>query len=755
MSKKAIVDSLSAQLMSLPQDIMSYKLAALQNELAIKEKEKDREHDLALNTQRVMIDTLGQKRKEFNEAKKALDKFGSLPQEFVSLDGPGLKDTILDNNTLDINAMQSNIDIYSDRILQLDDQLTTLNDQKRIFEDSIPEYWGLNQSLQQGEYELFQEHAMRPKAEGGLGWITTAGSDLAYREGMTKEQIARHLEEQHTIHTAKHQDQAAKKFELLKAIYSSKDDEGDDRDVVKALSSDVHTPNALVISEISNIMGQKGTDWKGFVDYLEMAPGDMGESMINELALNPRASLVFNDLVQASDTIQSLEDEYFEVEQVSHLDSFSDSLDNVSGLEEAFALFRNSASNFRGRKGKEEAFNLIESDPSLNPEGIDLGEAFDAFMTGNKEEEIKTSEITALSTGNPLDKFENGPELFAHLDSSWNLLNDEQKNIIFKKYGSGNMMGEKLFVDPQQMALFPFHRGGFDLEWDEVTQDYAGLNFPSRPNWSPATAYSSTNFGFGFADNAYYDSFYTSLESDWDAAIEQDNPFGPDFLYKSGMVPEAHMVSVLQERYGESAPQMVQQILSKAHMAGVTQQEAKLTTLLTDSKYIGDTGNYTQEYASMGRLIADMDSMVAMNESEAPNTSSEVINNAPPNLPSETSAWTEELLQEAYSIHQAGVAADPTLNPISYDDFVTMATAYDSPNTYGLGTGGTDAGGFADDEWTDDTLSEAYEFAKNTLGDIDRNDFMVAVKSLGIGSGFFFNSFDLIADYLLQSLGKR
>ena len=110
---------------------------------------------------------------------------------------------------------------------------------------------------------------------------------------------------------------------------------------------------------------------------------------------------------------------------------------------------------------------------------------------------------------------------------------------------------------------------------------YPKANLDNHQGW---TAANSFGLGVGniLGESSYFDTYNNEMESIYDRLIDEENPTGPDFLYKSWLKPEQTIGAEIESRYGED-------IFKKAHLEASRlakiEQKLYMKTRLTEDPY--------------------------------------------------------------------------------------------------------------------------------------------------------------------------
>jgi len=237
------------------------------------------------------------------------------------------------------------------------------------------DFAGANRVLEPHEYQAFQEHALQALDEGGLGWSTTAGADVAYFK--TDPTIRSLKAMQITEKMKSDQDIGAKgNYAILQSMYTLGEDEDIDDLVDRLTYQDAAgnevKPSAEVIATIQRMAIQPSYD--DFITNLNAYPGDSGDLIRAELITNPNTAMIFNNLNQNVKAMQNLDDELSGINQVLpdiKLNQFVSNISGVTNKQALFGLYDQFTSDLDPSM-HEPFFNAMEAELG----GIDLGDAY-------------------------------------------------------------------------------------------------------------------------------------------------------------------------------------------------------------------------------------------------------------------------------------------------------------------------------------------------------------------------------------------
>tara|TARA_R110000824_G_scaffold228775_3_gene416529 strand:+ start:147 stop:950 length:804 start_codon:yes stop_codon:yes gene_type:complete len=107
------------------------------------------------------------------------------------------------------------------------------------------------------------------------------------------------------------------------------------------------------------------------------------------------------------------------------------------------------------------------------------------------------------------------------------------------------------------------------------------VNADSQQGWTAANSF-GLGVGNVLGESSYFDTYNNEMENIYDRLIGEENPLGPNFLYKSWLKNEQTIGAEIQSRYGEDT-------FKKAHLEASKlakiEQKAYMKARLTDDPY--------------------------------------------------------------------------------------------------------------------------------------------------------------------------
>ena len=378
--RSAIADFLD----ELPSLLLQYK----QIQWAQEERALDREERKASTTQQILLKEYYDKKAEVKTTEAMFDQYDNLKPADVSQGGADIINIIDEQNNINMQAVTQNLNTLSTYQSELKTGLSNLRGQASILKELALEYAGANKVLEQHEYEEFRKHALLAMEEGGLGWKTTAGADVAYYK---TDPTARYLQAYQVTERMQKEAKtgAAGHYAIFQAVFTPGEGEDTDDLVDKLTYEDTAgneiEPSKEVIAAIQNMAGQ-GYDYDDFLANLNAYPASGGGDLIRaELLTNPNVNQLFNNLKRDADLITTLDNELAginEPDQATDVDNFVSSISGVSNKEVLFGLYDQAISG-KDPSLHEPFFNAIEAQLG----GIDAGEEYMKYKGYFDEEE--------------------------------------------------------------------------------------------------------------------------------------------------------------------------------------------------------------------------------------------------------------------------------------------------------------------------------------------------------------------------------
>ena len=337
--------------MALASDLAAV-FSLIQQQQALEERKEERAQNLALNllsmemrksesARNILVKEYYDKKGEVRQTEKMLDKYSNLSPSDVSQGGADLIKIVDKQNNIDMNAITSNLDRLSSYQSELQSSLGELKGQAQTLKEMQMDFAGANRVLEPHEYEAFQEHALKALEEGGLGWETTAGADVEY---FKKDPTTRYVEALRITEKMKSDEDTGAKgnYAIIQSMYTL--GEGEDLDDLverlsyKDASGNVVEPSEDVVAQIQRMAMQPSYD--DFITNLNAYPANLGGDLIrNELASNLNTAMIYSNLNQNYNAINTLDAELAGINQPraeTNLDQF---ISNISGITNKRALF--------------------------------------------------------------------------------------------------------------------------------------------------------------------------------------------------------------------------------------------------------------------------------------------------------------------------------------------------------------------------------------------------------------------------------
>ena len=289
----------------LPSLLLQYK----QMEYAQEERALEREERKASVAQQILIKEYYDKKEEIRTTEKVFDQYDNLKPSDVSQGGRDLISIVDKQNNIDMNAITSNLDMLSSYQSELQSGLGELKGQAQALKEMQMDFAGANRVLEPHEYEAFQEHALKALEEGGLGWDTTAGADVAY---FKKDPTTRYVEALRITEKMKSDEDTGAKgnYAIIQSMYTLGEGEDSD-DLVERLtykdaSGNEVEPSEEVVAAIQRMAMQPSYD--DFITNLNAYPADLGGKLIrDELSSNPNTAMIYSNLNQNYNAINTLD----------------------------------------------------------------------------------------------------------------------------------------------------------------------------------------------------------------------------------------------------------------------------------------------------------------------------------------------------------------------------------------------------------------------------------------------------------------
>ena len=369
--RSAIADFLD----ELPGLIMQYQQMQYMQE----ERSLEREDRKAAAAQQILLKEYYDKKAEVKTTEAMFDKYDNLKPSDVSQGGADIINIVDEQNNIDMNAITSNLDMLSTYQSELQSGLGELKGQAQALKEMQMDFAGANRVLEPHEYEAFQEHALTALEEGGLGWETTAGADVAY---FKKDPTTRYVEALRITEKMKSDEDTGAKgnYAIIQSMYTLGEGEDSD-DLIERLSykdasGNVVEPSEDVVAAIQRMAMQPSYD--DFITNLNAYPAELGGNIIrDELASNPNTAMIYSNLNQNYNAINTLDAELAGINEPpgeTNLDQF---VSNISGITDKRALFGlyDQFTTGLDPSQHEQFFNAMEAELGMG----DLGPAYMDF----------------------------------------------------------------------------------------------------------------------------------------------------------------------------------------------------------------------------------------------------------------------------------------------------------------------------------------------------------------------------------------
>ena len=369
--RSAIADFLD----ELPGLILQYN----QMQYAQEERALDREERKAAATQQILLKEYYDKKSEVKATEAMFNKYDNLGPADVSQGGADIINIIDEQNNIDMQAVTQNLNTLSNYQSELQTGLSNLRDQAQTLKEMQMDFAGANRVLEPHEYEAFQEHALTALEEGGLGWETTAGADVAY---FKKDPTTRYVEALRITEKMKSDEDTGAKgnYAIIQSLYTLGEEEDSD-DLIERLSYKDASGNEVetsgeVVAAIQRMAMQPSYD--DFITNLNAYPAELGGNLIrNELASNPNTAMIYSNLNQNYNAINTLDAELAGINQPTAETNLDQFVSNISGVTDKRALFGlyDQFTTGLDPSQHERFFNAMEAELGMG----DLGPAYMEF----------------------------------------------------------------------------------------------------------------------------------------------------------------------------------------------------------------------------------------------------------------------------------------------------------------------------------------------------------------------------------------
>jgi hypothetical protein len=271
------------------------------------------------------------------------NKYDNLGPADVSQGGADIINIIDEQNNIDMQAVTQNLNTLSNYQSELQTGLSNLRGQAQTLKEMQMDFAGANKVLEPHEYEAFQEHALTALEEGGLGWETTAGADVAY---FKKDPTTRYVEALRiTEKMQSDEDKSAQSnYAVLQGILRLGEKEDID-DLIERLEVKdskgkvIHTPSEDVIAGIQMLVGTQ-PNYDEFIANLNTLRAEHGGDAIRkELMTNPNLMTTFGNLQANVRAINVLDNELAGINQSTAETNLDQFVSDISGVTDKRALF--------------------------------------------------------------------------------------------------------------------------------------------------------------------------------------------------------------------------------------------------------------------------------------------------------------------------------------------------------------------------------------------------------------------------------
>ena len=361
-------------------------LQILQQQQALEIRKEERHEDLAFRllaletgkverVQGILLKEYYNKMDEVKKTEAIFDKYRNLSPSDVSQGGRDVISIVDKQNNIDMEAITSNLNTLGTYQSQLETSLGQLEGQAQTLKELQADFAGANRVLEPHEYEAFQAHALKALDEGGLGWETTAGADVEYYK---KDPTAISLQAYQVTERMQKEAQtgAQGSYAILQATFTPGQDEDTD-DLIERLSYEdasgkIIEPSEEVVSAIQRMALQP--DYDDFVTNLNAYPASAGGDQIrNFLAGNPSTAMVYHNLKQDVDAIDTLDRELSGVNQSDLTTDLEHFTSGISGITDKNLLFQLYDQAVEGKDPAlhDQFFNAIEGQLGMEDAGME------------------------------------------------------------------------------------------------------------------------------------------------------------------------------------------------------------------------------------------------------------------------------------------------------------------------------------------------------------------------------------------------
>ena len=375
----------------------------------------------AESTRAVLLKEYYDKKDEIAETKKMYKKYEAMDPDLQTKGSKEIIGPIVKQQKIDMDAVTKNLDTLTEYQRELESGLTELESQAVQLRELKTDFWGINKTLQPHEYyadptddvEQLQEYVMKPKDEGGLGWTTTAGMDLAYAQEDTQviqDQARARGKVAGELPTAG----ATGSYGSIQSIMVDKKGNIKSAKELKYVDQDKSSPtygkevkpSDTLVAELGHMLGVG--DYDDFMNQfyvMESTSPETGREVRKFLESHPSFAKNFANLERDWTTLKALEDELAGINAPKPADieaslaAFGEDLAGVSDKEALFGAFKEMAEGGdipRGQQGQ--FFDIIEQQLGVD----DAYPDYSKWLTG--EEDVVYEEPETVG-----DKMMNAP----------------------------------------------------------------------------------------------------------------------------------------------------------------------------------------------------------------------------------------------------------------------------------------------------------------------------------------------------------
>ena len=362
----------------------------IQNEQARKDAKQARQQQQNLQllslemtkvqrTEEIMLKEYYRKLADVESTEKLYDKWDNFSPSQISEGGADIIKFIDDQHNIEIGSLDHNIKNLNTYKADLVDGLNMLKRQAVTLKKEQGKFAGLNKTLQEHEYKKFQEYALSPIEEGGLGWATTAGSDQYFYETDSVKRSATALQMGEKV-SEEHKTGATGSYGVLQKTLISED--SGNKKLLKSLGLSKKQEPLLNAVQLMLMQG----DYDDFMRNVMQYPGKEGEAIRGFLKTNPLTSFTWDNLQRDYTAIKSLDQEIAGIGEEAGGEEapFDRFISGIEGIEDSDTLFQMFDLAVRGMNPDEvdQYFNAIEVQLGVE----DAGELYTQYKEGENVE---------------------------------------------------------------------------------------------------------------------------------------------------------------------------------------------------------------------------------------------------------------------------------------------------------------------------------------------------------------------------------